>query len=76
MADTNFKYFNSSDVKIYPTARRGTFTTNGNTFTYDPEARLNTEYNTTNGFSKTPEKQSYVVEYIADRNILKCIVGG
>ena len=43
-------YFRSSDIRIFPSAFRGTYeaiTEQGNTLnlTFDPEARLNTEAN-------------------------------
>ena len=72
----NTYYFTSAQVKVYPTARRGSYQLEDttNTYTYDPEARLETEYNKVNHFSKTVAKSSYLISW--ENSLLKCVVGG
>ena len=69
-------YFESKNIKVYPTARRGSYSLNGNTYIYDPEARLETEYNKINHFAKTASKSSYVVNYNEENGYLTCVIGG
>ena len=72
----NRKYFKSKDIKVYPTSRRGNYISEAKSYTFDPEARLDTEYNKVNGFTKTVAKSSYVVSFNATSGILKCVIGG
>ena len=75
MADN---YLYSKYVKVYPTARRGEYTETegGKTYTYDPEARIPSEYNQVNHHSKTTAKSSYIVNYNAIDGYLNCVIGG
>lgn len=69
-------YFESKNIKVYPTARRGSYSLSGNTYIYDPEARLETEYNKVNHFAKTASKSSYVINYNEETGYLTCVIGG
>lgn len=74
-------FLKSKDVKIYPTARRGKYTeTNSSaTYIYDPEARLETEYNKVHHFSKTVAKNSYIIawdDFGKTNSKLRCVIGG
>ena len=69
-------YFNSKNIKVYPTARRGSYSENEKTYIYDPEARLETEYNKVNHFAKTAAKSSYVIHYDETTGYLTCVIGG
>ena len=69
-------YFNSKNIKVYPTARRGSYSSDGKTYIYDPEARLETEYNKVNHFAKTAAKSSYVIHYDETTGYLTCVIGG
>ena len=75
MADN---YLDSKFVKVYPTARRGEYadTTVNKTYTYDPEARIPSEYNQVNHHSKTTAKSSYIVSYNGENGYLNCVIGG
>ena len=50
-------YLKSTQVKVYPSAYRGT---NDNNELYNPEAQLNTEFNITN-LCNTNQVKSYVL---------------
>ena len=69
-------YFKSKNIKVYPTARRGSYSLNDKTYIYDPEARLETEYNKVNHFAKTAAKSSYVINYDETTGYLTCVIGG
>lgn len=76
-------FLKSKNVKIYPTARRGKYTETSNnssaTYIYDPEARLETEYNKVHHFSKTVAKNSYIIawdDFNTVNSKLKCVIGG
>ena len=75
MADN---YLSSKYVKVCPTARRGGYTdsTTAKTYTYDPEARIPSEYNQVNHYSKTTAKSNYIVSYNATNGFLNCVIGG
>ncbi len=75
MADN---YLDSKFVKVYPTARRGEYvnTAVNKTYTYDPEARIPSEYNQVNHHSKTTAKSSYIVSYNGENGYLNCVIGG
>ena len=71
---SNNYFFESRDIKVFPCSYRGYYTTeDNNNYTFDPESRLNTEYNFVNlpGFNG---HDSYIISYID--NILKCVIGG
>lgn len=73
-------YFRSSDIRIFPSAFRGTYeaiTEQGNTLnlTFDPEARLNTEANFILPKATTTES-SYIIEYNQTQKKLRFILGG
>ena len=74
MALNNNNYFKSKDIRVFPSSFRGTYNDkNGNTHTFDPEARLNTEANFI-----TPKissnKNSYIINYTDDS--IKFVLGG
>lgn len=69
-------YFKSKNIKVYPTARRGSYSLDGKNYIYDPEARLETEYNKVNHFAKTAAKSSYVIHYDETTGYLTCVIGG
>lgn len=74
-------FLKSKNIKIYPTARRGKYTeTNSSaTYIYDPEARLETEYNKIHHFSKTVAKNSYIIawdDFGKVNSKLRCVIGG
>lgn len=66
--DTN-NFFKSKDVKAFPCSYRGNY--GGSTF--DPESRLNTEYNFTH---LGGANESYVIDYNAAEQILRLVIGG
>ena len=70
-------YLASNNVKVYPSAYRSA--------SYDPEARLQTEYNLTHAVGQHGGQNSFVVDFGAApdgtsqedwANPLKCVVGG
>ena len=76
------QYFESKNVKVYPSAYRGAFDRDTGlpitpettkTTTFDPEARLTTE-KVLLGNSISDLKGSYVIDYANDT--LKCVIGG
>lgn len=71
-------YFKSSDVRIFPSAFRGTFKAGGDAdspdVVFDPEARLNTEANFI--LPKAGATDSYIIEYNDTQNKLKFVLGG
>ena len=73
-------FLESKNVKIYPTARRGKYTDNSSaTYIYDPEARLETEYNKVHHFSKTVAKNSYIIawdNFGTANSKLRCVIDG
>ena len=77
MPETIKMYLASNNVKVYPSAYRSA--------TYDPEARLQTEYNLTHAVGQHGGQNSFVVDFGAVSegtsqeawaNPLKCVVGG
>ena len=66
--DTN-NFFKSKDVRAFPCSYRGNY--GGSTF--DPESRLNTEYNFTH---LGGANESYVIDYNAAEQILRLVIGG
>lgn len=77
MAELNKYFFESKNVKVFPCAYRG-ITDEQAQITFDPESRLNTEYNFVHGGSFNNILKSYVVDYSYSEQggILKCVVGG
>lgn len=84
MAIINGNYFLSENVKVFPCAYRGQ---DGAGKIFNPEARLNTEWNFTRGVNQwreesdiTTAKQSYIISYSKPTTeitgILKFILGG
>ncbi len=76
-------FLKSKNVKIYPTARRGKYKETSNnssaTYIYDPEARLETEYNKVHHFSKTVAKNSYIIAWDNFGTVnskLRCVIDG
>ena len=71
-------YFRSSDVRIFPSAFRGTFKAGGSTdspdVVFDPEARLNTEANFI--LPRAGVTDSYIIEFNDTQNKLKFVLGG
>lgn len=75
------KFFESKNVKVFPASFRGdyqlTSAVNSPTFTFDPEARLNTEFNFTHISGLSSGHTSYVISYnVNNSSILSCSIGG
>ena len=70
-----YYFFESKNIKVFPCSYRGNYTENGVTYTFDPESRLNTEYNFVNlpGFTG---HESYIISYDSIDSLLKCVIGG
>lgn len=75
------KYLNSSNVRVFPTAFRknvetssGTGTTT--TITYNPESKLNTEFNLTTMASRLADKSTFVLDYSADNDVMTVSMHG
>lgn len=74
-------YFESKNVKVFPTAFRGQYSYVDKegilqTLIFDPEARLNTEYNFVNTSGTNSYLKSYVIDFNSTSKILKCVIGG
>ena len=69
----NYYYVESKNIKVFPCSYRGQYG-DQNQKVFDPEARLNTEYNFINSGSLSTAHKSYIVNW--DNDILKCVVGG
>lgn len=71
----SYYFFKSKDIKVFPCSYRGNYTENNVTYTFDPESRLNTEYNFANlpGFTG---HESYIISYDSADSLLKCVIGG
>ena len=73
-------YLPSKSVKVFPCSYRGNYeikdsgTNLFKRFTFDPEARLNTEYNYTNSYSKIGGIDSYIINISED--LLKFVLYG
>jgi hypothetical protein len=69
----NSYFFGSQYIKVFPCSYRGEYEKAGKNNSFDPEARLNTEYNFVNlpGFAG---HTSYIKSY--ENNILSCVIGG
>lgn len=77
----NNRYIESKYIKVFPCAYRGYYKKEAGdevtTIAFDPESRSTTEANFTNTFhSLSKNKESYVVGWDDDNNILKCVIGG
>jgi hypothetical protein len=83
----NEAYFNSKNVKVFPCSYRGNYlieegTYIGKSFAFDPESRLNTEFNFTNISGLSGGHDSYIISYnqISSEEtapyLLKCVIGG
>lgn len=75
----NNRYIESQNIKVFPCAYRGYYSTVGTTETYvfDPEARATTESNFTNTFHKiSTNKKSYVISWDDNQKILKFVIDG
>lgn len=71
------KYFASKNVKIFPCTYRGTYGTSGSdTATFDPEARISSEYNLIHNNGIDGLKDSYIIDYADSIDKLYCVVGG
>ena len=67
---------NSNYIKVYPTAYRGTNGITGDAKAFNPESRLNSEFNITNGLRKLRLQDSYIKEYDeSNKKIIFCIAG-
>lgn len=73
MALINNYYFQSKDVRVFPSSFRGTYDTSN--IVFDPEARLNTEANFV-APKQTMGKDTYIIEYNSTNNFIKFILGG
>lgn len=81
MANENIKYFRSEDIKVFPCSFRGNYLIEtgdyqNQSYAFDPESRLTTEYNFTHLHSIGNPSSSYVIEFNEDNGILKCVIGG
>ena len=83
-SDEKSFYLPSKSVKVFPCSYRGNYeikdatTTINKRFTFDPEARLNTEYNYTNSYSKIGGVDSYIINISdsEDQDLLKFVLYG
>ena len=81
MSLINNSYFESKNVKVYPSAFRGNYSVSGNgQYQFDPEARIPSEYNLLRSGGALNNKASFIVSYdegTADHgNVLKCVISG
>ena len=81
MSLINNSYFESKNVKVYPAAFRGNYSTSGDgQYQFDPEARIPSEYNLLRSGGALNNKASFMVSYDAGTtdhgNVLKCVIGG
>ena len=81
MSLINNSYFESKNVKVYPSAFRGNYSVSGNgQYQFDPEARIPSEYNLLRSGGALNNKASFIVSYdegTTDHgNVLKCVIGG
>ena len=78
MALINNTYFLSKNVKVFPSSFRGRYSSPGDseTYTFDPESRLNTEFNFTHIPGLGGNHSSYIISYDTDTETLKCVIGG
>lgn len=81
MSLINNSYFESRNVKVYPAAFRGNYSTSGDgQYQFDPEARIPSEYNLLRSGGALSNKASFIVSYDTGTtdhgNVLKCVIGG
>lgn len=81
MSLINNSYFESKNVKVYPSAFRGNYSVSGNgQYQFDPEARIPSEYNLLRSGGALSNKASFIVSYdkgtTEHGNVLKCVIGG
>lgn len=74
IGDNDYCYFESKDVRVFPCSYRGYKEGDTNLIVFDPEARMNTEYNYINSAS-TGNIDSYILSWSED-GILKCVIHG
>jgi len=82
--ETTKQYFKSADIKVFPCSYRGNYLiTTGDhqhqTYAFDPESRLTTEYNFTHLHSVGDMSSSYIIAYDesdSTNKILYCVIGG
>jgi hypothetical protein len=67
------KYLKSTAVKVFPSAFRGP--SSGST-KYNPEARLNTEFNVTNLTNRLASKDNFVIDWSSETKIIKFNIHG
>jgi hypothetical protein len=67
------KYLKSTAVKVFPSAFRGP--SSGST-KYNPEARLNTEFNVTNLTNRLASKDNFVIDWSSGTKIIKFNIHG
>ena len=74
------QYFESKNVRVFPASYRGDYQIIKNTeevgLTFDPESRLNTEFNFTHIPGLGTGHTSYIISYDNTNQILKCVIGG
>lgn len=79
------KYIQSKYVRVFPTSFRGTYTGGASTtqqqYTFDPEARLTTEFNLRSLPGNKVGKDNYLISYGQEntgntRYVLKFVIGG
>jgi hypothetical protein len=66
------KYLKSTAVKVYPSAFRGLATGTK----YNPEARLNTEFNVTNLTNRLASKDNFVIAWNSGAKIITFNIHG
>lgn len=76
MALYNDSYFYSNNVKVFPCSFRGRYTVSNKQMAFDPESRLNTEYNFTHLPGIGNNLTSYILSYNSTTEELKCVIGG
>lgn len=74
------KYLMSANVRVFPTAfRKSVSVTSGDTTTqttYNPESKLNTEFNLTTMAARLADRSTFVLEYAKDSDIMTVSIHG
>ena len=81
MSLINSKYFRSADVKVYPATYRGNYEIAtgeyaGQIYTFDPEARMQTEANIIRAGGKLSKDDTYIINWDSENKVLICVIGG
>lgn len=75
------EFLKSSNVRAFPTAYRKSVTTVdsagvSSTVTYDPESKLNTEFNLTSLVSRASDMDAYVIDYSNESDVMHISMRG